>query len=430
MTVTIYKDEAANAIFVQDNNGAQFMNNLQVVMDDPSDTSLHIRDKSKDNYLFYAVPHDSVVDQAGNGYGVTALLACNALNALFSAAGGSDGVAPVITSSTSIALTAGDTLNYELVATGGVGYEWSNLPSGVTTVEGNVRKLIGGSGLSEGTYNITAKAINYFGEASETISLVVSSSPFSDTKSIKFVSGDYLGANASLLDGELGRSGNGSGASDAWTVSWWFKAPTHSNNNQTMFYFGDNDAANGGRIRMRFAGSLNSMRFQYGSDNNNISWASANDVLPSEQWKHVMMTYDGGTTGSSSGSLSNYYSRFRFFIDGSEVTSNGTFSQNNYGYTGGIDPDNLRIGREITGDSLKPNSYVDEVSVWDSDQSANISDIYNGGATHDLTLLNSAPAHYWHMGDEDTYPTLQDNVGSAHFVMYNMTAADIVTDAP
>lgn len=30
----------------------------------------------------------------------------------------------------------------------------------------------------------------------------------------------------------------------------------------------------------------------------------------------------------------------------------------------------------------------------------------------------------------DTYPNIQDNVGTATFVMYNMTAADIVTDAP
>jgi hypothetical protein len=44
--------------------------------------------------------------------------------------------------------------------------------------------------------------------------------------------------------------------------------------------------------------------------------------------------------------------------------------------------------------------------------------------------LTTSPTHWWRMGDGDTYSTIQDNVGSAHFVMYNMTAANIVTDAP
>ena len=51
MTVTIYKDPEANAIFVQDNNGAQFLNNLQAVTDGPTDTVFRIRDKSRDNLL-------------------------------------------------------------------------------------------------------------------------------------------------------------------------------------------------------------------------------------------------------------------------------------------------------------------------------------------------------------------------------------------
>lgn len=34
------------------------------------------------------------------------------------------------------------------------------------------------------------------------------------------------------------------------------------------------------------------------------------------------------------------------------------------------------------------------------------------------------------IGNGDAYPNIQDNVGTAHFVMYNMTAADIVNDVP
>lgn len=37
---------------------------------------------------------------------------------------------------------------------------------------------------------------------------------------------------------------------------------------------------------------------------------------------------------------------------------------------------------------------------------------------------------YRGQGDGDTYSTIQDTIGNAHFVMYNMTAADIVNDVP
>ncbi len=85
----------------------------------------------------------------------------NTLNALFQNTGASTGSLPSITSSLAISLTEGETLNYELTADYGVGYEWdlSNV-SGITNVEGNSRKLIGGSSLSTGTYNIPVKAIN------------------------------------------------------------------------------------------------------------------------------------------------------------------------------------------------------------------------------------------------------------------------------
>ena len=371
-----------------------------------------------------------VVDDNGQTYGADVTSVVNALNAMFSASGGSSSNPPVITSATTINLTEGDTLNYELTATNGVGYEWENLPAGVTTVEGNVRKLIGGSALSPATYNITARAVNYHGQDSETIALVVSAPPYSNTKSVNFNNQDYLGANAALLDAELGRSGNGSGSGDAWTVHFWFKGGTSTATGQTIFYFGDNDTTNGGHIYLRYIGSSDTLRFQYGSNNNYVRWQGAANLLPSGTWTHVLVCYDGGTTGSSSGSINDYYGRFTVYVDGVDVTSGGTWSNSNYGWSSGVDADNLRIGRYSSGNYMRDNCRVDEFAVWGSDQSANVADIYNSGTTFDLSTLTTPPDHWWRMGDGDTYPTIQDNVGSAHFVMYNMTAADIVTDAP
>ena len=429
MTVTVYKDQDANAVFIENANGVQFLNSLQATMDDPSDVVINVQDLSKGIQIFSDVPFADFVDQSGTTYGSTALEVCNALNAEFSAAGGSDGVAPVITSATTINLTAGDTLNYELVATNGVGYEWENIPSGVVTVDGNVRKLIGGSSLAAGTYNITAKAINYFGEDSETISLVVSAASYSNTKSVQFFNQDYMGANASLLDPILGRSGNGSGSGDAWSISLWYKGSTDASTGQTIFYFGDNDTTNGGFIELRQTSGNNNrrLRLRYGSSNNYLQFTTPTDSVSPGTWQHVLLTYDGGTTGSSSVDMSNYYSRFKIFIDGvQQSTSN---SNSNYGYTSNIDPDNLRVGRFASGNYMQ-GGRVDELAIWGSDQSSNSSSIYNSGSTHDLSALSTSPDHWWRMGDGDTYPNIQDNVGNATFVMYNMIADDIVTDAP
>jgi len=105
----------------------------------------------------------------------------NKLNALLQHSGSAIGEIPVITSSLAVGMTQGSTLNYELIATYGVAYEWdlSNV-NGIATVDGHIRQLIGGSSLAVGVYNIPVKAINYNGEDSEVLVLTVSNPPFSN----------------------------------------------------------------------------------------------------------------------------------------------------------------------------------------------------------------------------------------------------------
>ena len=410
-----------------DNGDAYAVNSIRAVANDEG--HIDIIKHSVDVIIYSGL---RLANASIDGTSVTQTLATavNELNSLFSHSGGASGDAPVITSATTVNLTAGDTLNYELVATNGVGYEWSNLPSGVTTVDGNIRKLIGGSALASGTYNITAKAINYFGEDTETISLVVAAPAFSNTKSVNFQNQDWLGANAALLGPTLGRTGNGSGSGDSWTIHVWLKGSTSTSNGQTIFYFGDNDTTNGGHMYLRYQGGNNRLRFRYGSGNNYLNFHSPSNTLTDNTWHHIVVAYDGGTTGAGSAEVNAYYSRFSIFIDGVDVSSSGSWSHSNYGWSSAIDADNLRIGRYASSQYLQDNCRVDEVAIWNSDQSANIADLYNSGTTHDLDLLTDSPSHWWRMGDGDTYPTIVDNVGNADFVMYNMTASDIVSDAP
>lgn len=351
----------------------------------------------------------------------------NDINALLQHSGSATGEVPVITSSLAVSITTGSTLNYELTSDYGVAYEWdlSNV-NGITTVDGHIRQLIGGSSLASGTYNIPVKAINYNGEDSETVVLTVSAPPFSNTKSIQFDNQDYASANASLLDNVLGRSGNGSGASDAWTISFWIKA-TNSSSGRVLFYYGSNDIANNGTVVVRLTNS-NKIILHYGSNNNFIRLQSQNS-LTVNTWEQITVTYDGGTTGASSGSINNYYSRFSIYVDGAIQSTNN--SNANYGLSGAISGQNLRIAKLVSGNTLK-GEKIDELAIWDSDQSANISDIYNSGVPFDLSTLTTEPKHWWRMGDGDTYPYLQDSgtEGNCVFEMNNMTSADIVNDVP
>lgn len=409
-----------------DNGDAHAVNSIRAVSNDSSKIDILQHTGSAIIFKDLVVSNATISTQALNAHLATAV---NELNALFAQSGSASGDPPVITSSTTVNMTAGDTLNYELTADNGVAYEWGNLPVGVTTLDGNSRKLIGGSTLGSGTYNVTATAINYFGSDTETISIVVASPPFANTKSVNFNHLDYLGANASLLDGALGRSASGVGAGDAWTISFWFKA-SHSTYSQMIFYFGHSDVDNGGNISVRFLGGYNQdqLRLRYGTNYNYVQLKTAANTLPHNTWRHVVISYDGGTTGANTNDVSDYYSRFEIFIDGVQQTTTNTHS--NYGYSGSVTGQNLRIGRYASGAYMRDNCRVEELAVWDSDESSNASLLYNGGSTHDLSQLASAPSHWWRMGDGDTYPNIQDNIGYAHFVMYNMTAADIITDSP
>ena len=247
------------------NGDSYVVNSIQAVAND--DNHINIVKHTSGNILYKDL---RVAGASISGAGVTQTLATavNELNSLFTNTASTSGTAPSITSNTTINLTAGETLNYELVATNGVAYEWSGLPSGVATVDGNVRKLIGGSTLEIGSYSITAKAINYFGEDTQTLTLNVVAPSYSNTKSVEFGNKSYLGANAALLEDVLGRTGNGSGSEDAWTFHMWFK-PDEFNHGKTLFYFGDSDVTNSGYMEIRTTASEN-LRLSYGSNSNYI----------------------------------------------------------------------------------------------------------------------------------------------------------------
>ena len=361
----------------------------------------------------------------------TVPIAVNEMNSLFTQTASISGSPPVITSSLSVTISEQETLNYELTTSYGVGYEWVTLPPGVVVSTMNRRKLIGGSGLAPGDYQVVVKAINYYGCDEKTIILTVSPLPYSNTRSIKFDDHEYLESEAGALHDIFGRSSNGTGAPDAWSVSIFFKPGDSADSKQTIFYYGTSDKHDE-HIYIRYAGykSYKNICFQYGSYDNYLLFKTQSYTITDPlKWYHLFLTYDGGETGVASDDLSSYYSRFKLYIDGViQVTTN---THKHYGLSGGFGPDaRLSVGRYYKSNYMRENCKVDEIAVWDSDRSADVSDIYNNGVTHTLSLLPNPPVHWWRMGDGDSYPSVQDNTSDVHLTMYNMTIDNITTDAP
>ena len=154
--IKIYRDTPSNAVVAEvpsiGAGGMAFVNELRAVLGDVADSCSIIHTKrgvdDQDFFEVSNVPWQNFVDENGDAHGTDDVTTCNALNAILQQAGSGGGSVPVITSATTVNVTAGDTINYELTADYGVGYEWSGLPSGLVTVDGNPRKLVGGSSLA------------------------------------------------------------------------------------------------------------------------------------------------------------------------------------------------------------------------------------------------------------------------------------------
>ena len=75
---------------------------------------------------------------------------------------------------------------------------------------------------------------------------------------------------------------------------------------------------------------------------------------------------------------------------------------------------NFAVGRGIYSGAYSASVIVDELAIWNSDQSSNRTAIYNSGAPGDLSSYS--PSHWWRMGENDdgtgTTVTDQGNGGN------------------
>ena len=385
--------------------------------------------KHSNKIQYDQIPFDSITIQWESYWDLQTTI--NQLNTVFSNTWTSNWNSPVINSPLSVNLVQWEVLNYELSADYGVWYERSGLPSWIITVDWNIRKLVWWSNLSVWTYNIEMKAINYYWQDTQTLTLNVEQPDFANTKSIQFNNNQYLWANAALLDDILWRDWNWSWSDDAWTISLYFKPGNSGIWNQKIIYFGwQSTNTSTGNLNIRYRGNNKSISFFYGTLFNNLELRTDDDTLQENQWHHIVVTYDGGTTWSWSDDVDDYYGRFKIFIDG--VQQSTTNSNDNYWYSWSFSWFNFRMWRYSSWNYLRNWAKIDEVAIRQWDKSSIVSDIYNNWLPFDLNDLNDQPDHRRRMGDNATYPLLQDSWISwnCHFIMYNMTIWDIVSDVP
>ena len=98
--VKIYKDENANAVFIEDANGVQFLNSLQAITDV---NNVNVIDLARNISLVSNTVYSDFINENSLPYGNTAVDVTNALNAMFSSTGTPTGELPEITSSLTFA---------------------------------------------------------------------------------------------------------------------------------------------------------------------------------------------------------------------------------------------------------------------------------------------------------------------------------------
>ena len=190
--------------------------------------------------------------------------------------------------------------------------------------------------------------------------------------------------------------------SGAFTFSFWVKPGTFSGADN--FILGDVNS-NAHFIRIK---SATQIHLKISSTQVDFTESGGNDIVLNT-WQHLMITRDA----------SNNVKAFR---NGASFGSTGTLSGNF---------EVNAIGEVYSIGNFNFLGSIDELAIWTSDQSSNVSSIYNSGVPNDITSLS--PVAHYRMGEEATFSTnwtIPDQVGGNDGTSSNMTIEDRIGDSP
>ena len=188
--------------------------------------------------------------------------------------------------------------------------------------------------------------------------------------------------------------------SDTFSISQWIKFTGTSQQYVTNFGNDYGTYVINGKFAIVFRNTANTQKSL-------ISTININDG----QWHHVLAIK----------TTTNLY----LYVD-------GVLESNANGDVGRISTRTSAIGALFNGSSFF-NGNIDEVALWNSDQSSNVSTIFNNGTPNDISSLS--PISWWRMGEEATWSgsawTLTDQgSGGNNATSVNMEEADKTGDQP
>ena len=404
-----FNDDGKLTIYSEDNN-----EKVATAKADPAvGSSVHLHYGVKGNRAYYSIP----------------VISKQSIN------GGSQpdvNFVPTVANQTAT-VTEADVLNFQIITSDNIVNQFveTDAPSWMTLNQNS--GILSGTapahlGTSADTIVVNCKAGNAIGGTVEfTVTVTVAQLTYTNNKSIDFNgTSSYFQGNPVNMTA-LERASNGDG--NAWSVSMWVE-PWSNTATQTLMVYGAGNDYNNGAITLKQVGG-SSLVLNYGTVYNNIIIVCANAFNSTTTWQHVMVTFDGGTTGSVPASSADYFSRFKVYVDGVVQTNVGIATGSGYdGVISGANPsDNIfRVGRASNVHNNYYGGTMNQIAIWNTDQSANISAIYNSGATHNLSSLTTAPTHYYEI--ETSVTTVTDIEGNADLTGYNFVAANLVTNTP
>lgn len=214
----------------------------------------------------------------------------------------------------------------------------------------------------------------------------------------------YVGTKAGQLDGvdeyiNLGAVFSGTSSGDPFTIAFWFKTPTVT----------DNDFILGGNSTVTCPSAQVTAGYLYvRSELGNRRTASA---VSTNTWYHVVYR---STSAAASPTI---------YLNG--AASNGT--------TGGIAPtriaEDLNLGR---GAGYYFNGTVCDLAIWTGEaiSDAEAVEAYNAGARFDMRTMSNPPDHWWPFGAADdmtgTTGNIDDKIGAMDGTPYNTESGDLV----
>ena len=193
---------------------------------------------------------------------------------------------------------------------------------------------------------------------------------FSNKYSVAFDGTDDhidLGASSTVADG------------GQFSFSFWIKGGTAAAAGQTYLFSAD----------------YYNLHTLWIVQNTNLQWMNVNATrlnlsvgVLDNNWHHILIIWNPDGANST----------IRCFTDGENEVNVSTDWR--YG-TGGIYNGALQYIGNRAGQNPGFAGNIDEFAIWDDDQSANVSAIYNSGQVHDLNALSSPPINWYRMGDDN-----------------------------